>query len=48
MKSSNIQARSSREASSFNLQIVGVRRLVLGSWNFSGAWMLEFEASSSA
>src|SRR5438309_11372182 len=40
MKSSKLQAPSSRETPSSNLQKTGTRILVLGVWSFSGAWML--------
>ena len=47
-KNSKHQAPSTREASSFKLQGNEVRVLELGSWNFSGAWMLVLGAFSVA
>jgi hypothetical protein len=45
-KNTNIQAPSTREAPSSKLQSVAAPILELGSWNFSGAWMLVLGAFS--
>jgi hypothetical protein len=43
MKSTKHQAPSTRETSSSKLQAGGrVNGLMLETWSFSGAWMLEF------
>ena len=39
-KSTNIRAPTTREAPNFKLQSRTARVLKLGSWSFSGAWML--------
>jgi hypothetical protein len=46
--SSNLQAPSTRETPSLKLQNNHVRVSKLGSWNFSGAWMLVLGAFSAA
>src|SRR5580704_18001980 len=40
LKTSNIQAPTSREAPNFKHQAQAQRLLELGAWNFCGCWML--------
>jgi hypothetical protein len=40
MKSSKLQAPTSREIPSVKLQNQRAMALMVGAWNFSGAWML--------
>ena len=44
MRSSKLQAPSSRETSNSKLQGVAVPSLALGAWNFSECWMLDVGA----
>jgi hypothetical protein len=47
-RSSNLQAPSSRETSNFKFQTTFAPGLVLGGWNFSGAWRLMLGAFDRA